>query len=136
MELLISAASPFVRTCRVLLREANLMDAVTEVPVQTTPLDTAARVSAANPLGKIPVLVRSDGPAIYDSRVICRFLDDHAGAGLYPTSRLWEVLTLEATAHGIKEAAVAMTYEGRLRPAQEQSASWVSAQWAKAERGP
>lgn len=135
MQLLISPASPFVRKVRVLLREANLMDTVEEVAVSTTPMNSASEVVAANPMGKIPALIRADGPAIYDSRVITRFLDDHAGAGLYPQSRIWEILTLEATADAIMDATVAMSYETRLRPADQQSADWVEAQWAKAARG-
>lgn len=134
MQLLMSPASPFVRKVRVLIREANLLDAVTEVDVATTPMASDPKVVAANPTGKIPALVRGDGPAIYDSRVITRFLDDFAKSGLYPDTRLWEVLTLEATADAIMEAAVLMTYEGRLRPQEQQSPDWIEAQWGKAHR--
>jgi glutathione S-transferase len=134
MELLISPASPFVRKCRVLLREAALLDTVSEVPVTTSPLQSDPAVLAANPTGKIPALIRSDGPAIYDSRVITRFLDDHAKAGLYPESRLWEVLTLEATADAIMDAGVLITYEGRFRAPDMQSAEWMDAQWGKISR--
>ncbi|MGJ8621755.1 MAG: glutathione S-transferase [Yoonia sp.] len=135
MQLLISPASPFVRKVRVLLRETDMLDRVQEVPVATTPMNSAAEVVAANPIGKIPALLRPDGPAIYDSRVITRFLDDLAGAGLYPQSRIWEILTLEATADAIMDAAVSMAYEKRLRPEAEQSIDWIEAQWGKASRG-
>ena len=135
MKLISSPTSPFVRKVRVLIREAHLTDAVTEAPVTTTALNSAAEALAANPIGKIPALIRPEGPAIFDSRVICRYLDDHAGAGLYPASRLWEVLTLEALADGITEAALAMAYEVRLRPEGERSPAWVEAQWQKVARG-
>ena len=135
MQLLISPASPFVRKVRVVLREAKLMDTVEEVNVTTTPMNSAPEVVAANPIGKIPALIRGDGPAIYDSRVITRFLDDRAGSNLYPHSRIWEILTLEATADAIMDATVAMSYEARLRPQEQQSPDWVEAQWAKAARG-
>lgn len=135
MQLLISPASPYVRKVRVLLREADLLGTVEEVNVTTSPLNSAPEVVAANPMGKIPALIRPDGPAIYDSRVITRFLDDHAGAGLYPPSRIWEILTLEATADAIMDATVSMSYEMRLRPAAEQSQAWIGAQWEKAARG-
>jgi len=135
MQLLISPASPFVRKARVLIREADLMDTVEEVNVSTTPMNSAPEVVAANPMGKIPALIRADGPGIYDSRVITRFLDDLAGSNLYPQSRIWEILTLEATADAIMDATVAMSYEARLRPVEEQSSDWVEAQWAKAARG-
>ncbi len=134
MKLLMSPASPFARKCRVVLREADLMDTVEEINVSTSPSATDASVAAANPLGKIPALLRDHGPAIYDSRVITRFLNDHAGTTLYPEKRLWEVLTLEATADGIMEAALAITYEVRMRPEAQQSPDWMEAQWAKAIR--
>ena len=135
MQLLVSPASPFVRKVRVLIREAKLMDTVEETDVSTTPMNSAPDVVAANPIGKIPALIRADGPGIYDSRVITRFLDDLAGTDLYPQSRIWEILTLEATADGIMDAAVSMTYEARLRPEEKQSSAWIEAQWAKAARG-
>lgn len=134
MQLLISPASPFVRKVRVLLRETDLLDQVEEVDVSTTPLASDPTVLAANPTGKIPALVRGDGPAIYDSRVITRFLNDYADAGLYPSHSVWEILTLEATADAIMDAAVAMSYEKRLRPDAQQSADWIEAQWGKASR--
>lgn len=135
MQLLISPASPFVRKVRVLIREADMLERVEEITVSTTPMKSASEVIAANPIGKIPALLRPDGPAIYDSRVITRYLDDVAGAQLYPHSRIWEILTLEATADAIMDATVSMAYEKRLRPEAEQSADWVEAQWAKAARG-
>lgn len=134
MQLISSPASPFVRKVRVLIREAGLEGRVEEVPVATTALKSDPQAIAANPLGKIPALIRDDGPSIYDSRVICRYLDAQAGAGLYPEARIWEVLTLEATADAIMEACVLMTYEGRLRPEAQQSPEWVEAQWGKASR--
>lgn len=134
MQLIMSPSSPYVRKVRVLIREANLTDTVDEVTVATTAFAPDSTAIAANPLGKIPSLVRSDGPAIYDSRVITRFLDTYAGTNLYPAARLWDVLTLEATADGIMDSTVSMAYEVRLRPEAEQSAAWVEAQWTKADR--
>lgn len=131
MKLLSADASPFARKVRVLLHEANLTEAVDVVAGMTTPFDTNPDVAAANPIGKIPTLLRTDAPALYDSRVITRFLDNHAMSGLYPESRLWDTLTLEATADGIMDAAVSMTYEKRLRPAEQQSPDWLDAQWKK-----
>lgn len=135
MKLIMSPASPFVRKVRVLLLETGQQADVEEVPVATTPVKTADAVWAANPLGKIPALVLEDGRAIYDSRVITRYLDDRAGAGLYPADRVWDVLTLEATADGILEAAVLMVYEGRVRPEAFRYGPWVEAQWGKALSG-
>jgi glutathione S-transferase len=67
--------------------------------------------------------------------VITRYLNDVAGADLYPQSRIWEILTLEATADAIMDATVSMAYEKRLRPEGEQSPTWIEVQWGKAARG-
>lgn len=133
MTLLGALASPFVRKVRVLLMETG-QDDIAMQEVATTPVATAPEVAAANPVGKIPALIRDDGPALYDSRVITRYLDSRAGGRYYPAARLWEVLTLEATAEGIIEAALAMTYEARIRPENLRYAPWVEGQWAKAAR--
>ena len=133
MKLLSSPASPFVRKCRVVLLETGQAD-VEVADVTASPMGGDAALNAANPSGKIPALVRDDGPALYDSRVICRFLDDRAQAGLYPQGRLWEVLALEANADAVMEAAVAITYEKRLRPEEKWWPAWFDAQWAKIAR--
>ena len=134
MKLISSGTSPFVRKVHVLLHETGQMDSIEIAPIPTTPFDTAPEVASANPLGKIPALIRDEGPTIYDSRVICRFLDDRAQSNLYPQGRLWETLTLEATADGIMEAAILMLYEHKLRPAEAVLDSWVDAQWDKIAR--
>lgn len=134
MQLYDNAASPFCRKVRVVLIETGQIDEVEIVPAMGHALDTGQMPLTENPLGKIPVLTRPEGPAIYDSRVICRYLDARAGGWLYPETRLWEVLTLEATAEGIMDAAVLMVYEARCRPEAGRSAAWVDAQWDKIAR--
>lgn len=130
-----SPTSPFVRKVMVVLHETGQAADITLVPASGTPLDPARMPLAQNPLGKVPALERSEGPALYDSRVICRFLDDRAGGRLYPAApRLWDTLTLEATADGIMDAAILVVYEGRLRPEEIRFAPWVAAQLAKIDR--
>ncbi|MTJ04554.1 MAG: glutathione S-transferase [Sediminimonas qiaohouensis] len=134
MKLVYSPASPYVRKVLVCLHETGQIDDIEMAQVKTSPVATADDVAAANPLGKIPALVRPNGPAIYDSRVITRFLDARAEAGLYPEAHIWETLTLEATADGIMDAAVGMIYEVRLRPEDKVFEGWLDAQWAKVSR--
>ena len=110
MQLYYASASPFVRKVMVTLHETGQLDDVELVPASGTPLDATDMPTAHNPLGKLPALTRPDGPAIYDSRVICRYLDARAKAGLYPDRTLWETLTIEATA------------------------DWVNGQWGKTSR--
>ncbi|KPQ07326.1 MAG: glutathione S-transferase [Rhodobacteraceae bacterium HLUCCA12] len=132
-----SHASPYVRKVLVLLHETGQLDTVTMKQATGTPLEPGSLPVGINPLGKIPTLERADGCALYDSRVICRYLAERApdGQRLYPDgARLWEVLTLEATAEGILDVAVPMRYEMALRPASQQSPAWLEAQWSKIAR--
>jgi glutathione S-transferase len=135
MKLYHSPTSPYVRKCMILLMETGQLADVTLIASTGTPLDASQMPVAQNPLGKIPALERPDGPAIYDSRVICRYLDDRAGGRLYPAGpRLWETLTLEATGDGIVDAAILMVYEWRIRPEERRMPEWVEGQWAKVAR--
>lgn len=135
MRLYHSPTTPFGRKVMVLLMETGLTDRVEVVTASGTPLAPGSMPLEMNPLGKIPVLIRDDGMALYDSRVICRYLDDLAGAGLYGTGdALWQTLTLEATADGILDAALLMVYELRARPEDKQFPDWVEGQWAKVTR--
>lgn len=131
MKLLTSPTSPFVRKVVVTLHELGLTGAVEMTPVKNTAVQPDPTVAAANPLGKIPALILPDGPALHDSRVICRYLDAQAGGALYPETRLWQVLTLESMADGMMDAAVLMTYERALRPEARQWDGWIDAQWTK-----
>lgn len=127
-------ASPFCRMVDVLLAELGIADHVDKIAVAGHPTDSGTMPVGLNPLGKIPVLEREDGPALYDSRVICRFLNDRFDGRHYPDARLWEVLTLEATATGIMDAAILMVYESRSRAEDKRDPAWLDGQWDKIAR--
>ena len=77
MQLYLSPLSPYGRKVNVVLKEINQIKNI-EVEINLasgTPLDPGNSPLQYNPLGKIPVLIREDGFALYDSRVICRYLD-------------------------------------------------------------
>lgn len=129
-----SPTSPYVRKVVVLIAEAGITG-IAQVAAAGNPVDPATMPVDQNPLGKIPALARPDGPALYDSRVICRYLDTMVEGQFYPEApRLWDTLTLEATADGILDAAVLMVYETRIRPEQHRFAPWVEGQWSKIDR--
>lgn len=135
MKLFHSPTSPYVRKVMVLLHETDQVEDVSLQTVASTPVSPAEPLIGKAPLTKVPALERSDGPTLFDSRVICAFLDARANAGLYPEGALrWDVLTLESLADGILDAALLMTYESRLRPEDKQWDAWVEAQWVKIER--
>ncbi|WP_170550164.1 glutathione S-transferase [Ruegeria atlantica] len=135
MKLYHSPMSPYVRKVMVLLHETNQLDDVEVMTIANTPLDPSDSLLGKVPLTRIPALERSDGPTLFDSRVICAFLDARAKAGMYPEgSGRWDVLTLEALADGIMDSALAVAYEERFRPEDKQWDLWKDAQWGKIER--
>ena len=136
MKLYHAPTSPYVRKVMVTLHLTGQLDSVKLIDGSGTPIEPNEATLAANPLGKIPCLVTDDGTALFDSRVICRYLDWRAGAGLYPAGdALFPVLTAEALADGITDAGLLATYEWRLRPEAYRYAPWVEGQRAKIVRG-
>jgi glutathione S-transferase len=130
MKLYVSPTSPFARKVRMAVLERSLVEAVEQVFVN--PFDNPPELQAANPLGKVPVLVQPDGTALFDSTVICAFLDTLGTAPrLIPEPPLvWPVLTGHALANGMLDAMFAMVIERR-RPEAERSLHWQN-RWAAA----
>jgi glutathione S-transferase len=117
--------------------EAGLVDRIETVFLRPAPLAADASLSRANPLNKIPALVLEDGTALYDSAVICEYLDAlHAGPKLIPASgpARWRVLRLQALSDGIIEAGVSVFYEKHLRPAELWWQPWLDGQAEKARQ--
>lgn len=133
LKLYSSPTSPYVRKITILAREAGLLDRIEVVRVTTAPGAPDPAIVAHNPLGKIPCLVRDDGPAIFDSPVICQYLASLVpGQGFYPEGAArWSALTLEALGDGILDAAILCVYEVRMRPEAIRHQPWVDAQRAK-----
>jgi glutathione S-transferase len=91
-----------------------------------------------NPLRKIPALVTDDGATIYDSTVICEYLDDLAGGGIIvprEASRRWRVLTNHALAQGLCDSVILIRYETWLRPEALRWSSWIDEHWDKIYSG-
>ena len=120
MQLYVSRTSPYARKALVLAHEVGLVDKI-EV-IETNPFDSAPELLAHNPLSKIPTLVTHDDQVLYDSRVICEYLDSlHDGLRFIPAgSSRWRVLRFAALAEGLMDATVALRLES-LRPEAQQS---------------
>lgn len=86
MKLHWSPRSPFVRKVMIVLHETGLLDQVERVRTVVAFLQPPGdEILRDNPLGKIPALVLDDGRCLFDSRVICEYLDTlHNGASLLP----------------------------------------------------
>ncbi len=82
MKLIYSVPSPYARKARVVLIEARL-----ESQVETEAIDPWADPAGFrddNPLGKVPTLIRDDGPPLFQSNAVCEYLNAAGNAGLYP----------------------------------------------------
>ena len=77
-----SSRSPFVRKVMVVAHERGVVDRLDLVPTVVNQVAPPASVVASNPFGQIPTLVLDDGTALFDSAVICQYLD-----GLSPGPR-------------------------------------------------
>lgn len=131
MKLFISPASPFARKCRVLIREKGGRALVTEELANA--LQDPDDLISANPLGKIPALILADGSCIFDSPVICEYLNvTLEGPSLIPDAHHERLRAkrLEAMGDGICDAAVASVFE-KNRPAEQQSPIWLE-RWQRA----
>ncbi len=101
-----------------------------------TAADEPADLLAANPLGKIPVLIGDDGESAFDSRVITQQLNRLSGGRLFPrkAERRLEAEKLEALADGINDCLLVIVYEHRSRPQEKVHQPWLDKQWRKVTR--
>jgi glutathione S-transferase len=106
LKLFHSATSPFVRKVMACAIARGIEGQITEMP--TNPHESPAALLAANPLSKVPCLITVDGMALFDSPVICEFLDSIGGEiGMFPQgASRWRALRLQAIGDGIMDAAV------------------------------
>lgn len=134
MKLFFAPSSPFVRKVVVFAAETGLSDAIERINVTTTAVASDADLRAANPSGKIPTLVLNNGMTLFDSRVICQYLDtQHTMTKLYPAEGddKWHVLRIESLSDAICDAAVIARYESFLRPDDKFWDKWYDAQVLK-----
>jgi glutathione S-transferase len=119
MQLLYQTHSPYARKVLVATHEMGLADRLTVIHHETSPTNRNDTVFAANPLGKVPVLIDDNGLALFDSNVICERLDgQHDGPPLIPAEgpARWKTLRLQALAQGLCDAGIALRWETERRP--------------------
>lgn len=133
MRLFFSASSPFASKVRMAARVCDLPLDLVATDTNTEPDD----LLATNPLGKIPALALDNGEVLYDSSVICEYLDRLSGNPLIPqTTDAWlQAKRTEALADGVAEAGIAVIYEKRHRPENKWHEPWIDKQWRRAGRG-
>jgi glutathione S-transferase len=119
MKLLYQTHSPYARKVLVFAHEAGLASQLELIHHETSPLLCNEVVFALNPLGKVPVLICDDATLLFDSSVICEYLDGlHDGRKLIPTTpkERFAALRLQALAMGLADAGIAARWEAERRP--------------------
>jgi glutathione S-transferase len=137
MKLYYSATSPFVRKCLVSAHELGLRERIELLPAAPHPVNRDRALVARNPLGKVPTLITDDGAVLYDSRVICEYLNSLGDGHLLAErgAQRWRVSCDEALADGILEAAVLVRYETFARPEALRWKDWIDGQMDKVACG-
>lgn len=134
MKLLAAGASPYVRKARITAKMKGLDGQIDLVAPDSSEIDA---LRARNPLSKIPILLLDDGTAIYDSHIICEYLDSLvASPVLFPGdgAARWEMLTRASMADGMIDAALLLVYEKRYRPEDKWVQDWIDMQQSKIDR--
>jgi len=137
MKLWYSIPSPFARKVRAAAMELGLSSRIDAVEIAVAPTKINPEFGRENPLMKVPALATDDGSVLYDSRVICEYLDALAGgAKLFPASgkSRWDALRRQALGDGILDAGILRRYELVLRPEAMRWPDWLQGQQAKIEQ--
>jgi glutathione S-transferase len=137
MRLRHSPSSPFVRKVMVVAHELGLAGRIEIEPVTRSPTQPFELQVPENPLMKIPALVTDDGEVLFDSPVICEYLDTMAGGGrFFPTAGAarWRALRQQALGDGITDAVILCAYEAR-RPEERRWSGWTDTQTKKVHQG-
>ncbi|MFT3953024.1 MAG: glutathione S-transferase [Piscinibacter sp.] len=134
MKLFFALASPFVRKVVVCAMERGLDGRIERLPAAAHPINQDGAIKQHNPTGKVPTLITDAGMAIYDSRVICEYLDSLGAAPrLIPAEgeRRWQALVLQSAADEMLDAALLARYEAVARPEALRWADWSEGQKTK-----
>ena len=137
MKLRHAAGSPYVRKVMVVAHEHGLVSRVELLPTTVSPVQANESLAPENPLMKVPSFVTDDGQVLFDSPVICEYLDSIAsGAKLFPASGAarWTALRQQALGDGALDALILCRYE-TTRPEDKRWSGWTDGQMRKAHQG-
>jgi glutathione S-transferase len=134
MKLRYSPASPYVRKVMIVAIEGGIADRIEKIPTSVAPVKPNDELKAENPLVKVPSLTIDSGEVLFDSPVICEYLDSlHNASKMFPAHgpARWTALRRQAVGDGILDAAILNRYELTLRPKELQWDQWSDGQMRK-----
>ena len=128
MNLIYSGASPYARKARAAAIETGMADKIEMLEIN--PWADPDGYRDINPVGKVPALVRDDGPALYQSNLVCEFLDAYGETKIYPEigPARWTALRQLAAADGILDASVLTRMEGMFHEGESASRKLIDRQ--------
>ncbi|WP_213881076.1 glutathione S-transferase family protein [Pseudomonas sp. dw_358] len=132
-KLYFASTSAFVRKVMVTAHCLGLAEQIEKLDSAAHPIQRDERIARFSPLAKVPALQTADGLALFDSRVICEYLNDYAGGTLFPAAGTprWQSLTRLALGDGLVDAALLARYESTARPVDKQWDGWIDGQLVK-----
>jgi len=132
LRLFYAPTSPYVRKVMVVSHWLGLESRIERLESAANPVARDERIAAFNPLAKVPAASTPEGQLLYDSRVICEYLDACGQGGLFPVGkRRWPALTRQALGDGLLDAALLARYERVARAPHEHSENWYQGQLTK-----
>jgi glutathione S-transferase len=128
MKLIYSAASPYARKARVAAIESGVTEKLELEEI--LPWEDPDGYRDINPVGKVPALVRDDGPPLYQSNLVCEYLDTQGANKIYPDPgpARWTALRQIAAADGILDASVVVRMEGMFHDGDSASTKLIDRQ--------
>jgi glutathione S-transferase len=108
MQLHWSPKSPYVRKVMIAAHELGVIEQLELVRSVAAMLRPNPALMEVNPLSKIPALVLDDGSTLWDSVVICEYLNARAGGSLFPAEgdARWQALRWHALGDGMLDALI------------------------------
>lgn len=129
MKLYWSSRSPYARKVMAFAHEAGLASRLQTVRTLVSMTAPNKDLLKVNPTAKIPTLVTDDGLVLFDSSVICEYLDTlNGGEKLFPaaSAQRWPALRWQAFGNNMLDNLVPWRNE-RLRPQGQQSPETLAA---------
>ena len=126
MKLFFTPLPGYSQRVEIVAREAGVYDKLEIIP--TNPFESPEALVAANPLSKVPTLVRDDGVPMFGGPVIYEYLDSfNTGTKLFPAdpAKRWDALRIFGLGEGMFDAADLRVVELRREEGQK-SQDWIA----------
>jgi len=112
MQLHWSPKSPYVRKVMVVAIETGMIDMLETIRTVATVYKPNPTLMQDNPLSKVPTLKLGNSEVLYDSAVICEYLDAQAKTVLFPQGeQRWQALRWQALGDGLLDTIVLWRHE-------------------------